>query len=327
MIRLEPFALDPVLVERPWGGSRLAALGKTLPEGAVIGESWELCDLPAAVAPHVVDPRSRVAGGPLAGRAIRELIEGFGARFLGSGRPTPEGDFPLLVKLLDAEQNLSVQVHPHAEYVARHPEARLKTESWYVVAADEGAGLFLDLQPGATHHQVDEVLGTPAVVDLLQRVPARPGAFYHLPAGLVHALGAGVIVAEVQTPSDTTFRLYDWVEEYRRPPRPLHLAECRETMVIGPAGATAIAPTDVEGARLLECNQYYWIREHRTAGSVVLDPSREVRILMVISGAIDVGQLRADTGTTVIVPAEAVPRTAVETAGDAIVLEIGLGSE
>jgi mannose-6-phosphate isomerase len=324
--RLEPFALSPVLVERPWGGSRLVAFGKHLSPGASVGESWELCDLPTEVAPHVVDPRSRVAGGPLAGLALRELIERFGPRLLGSVSPTPERNFPLLVKLLDAEENLSVQVHPHADYVARHPDARLKTESWYVVAADEGAELFLDFRSGVTLDQIDDALGTPEVVPLLQRVPAEPGAFHHLPAGLVHALGAGVIVAEVQTPSDTTFRLYDWGEEYGRAPRPLHLAECRETLVIDPPGATSVAPAEGSGSRLLESNNHYWIREHRTGNTLDLDPAAEVRILMVIAGEIEVDGRSFPVGTTVIVPAEAVAGVAVEAVENAIVLEVGLGS-
>jgi mannose-6-phosphate isomerase len=322
---LSPFRLDPVLVEKPWGGRRLAELGKALPTERMIGESWEVADLPAAPGSAVADPRSRVAGGPLAGAALRDLIERFGSALLGSATPTPDGGFPLLVKFLDAREHLSVQVHPHDEYVARHPDARLKTESWYVIDAVPGARLFLDIAEGTSLEQFRSALGTPAVVDMLRRVPATTGDFHHLPAGLLHALGAGVLVAEVQTPSDTTFRIYDWSDEYGRPVRDLHLAEAAETLVASPEGAISTGRLDGPGVRPLVVTGHYWMREHVSAGgAVTLVDLPETRVLMVTRGRLTVDGATARAGTTVVVPAGVVAGTAVTADVGAGVLEVGL---
>lgn len=217
----DPLHLDPLLVPKPWGGRRLARLGRRLPAGEQIGESWDVADLGPGVT-SVEDPCSRVAVGPCAGRSLADLIAADATALLG-GVATPDGRFPLLVKTLDAREHLSVQVHPPQAYVDEHPEVHLKTESWVVVDADPGAYLMLGFRDGVTLDDVRGALGTPAIAELLRRVPARAGDVHHLPAGLAHALGAGVMVAEVQTPSDTTFRLYDWTEEYGRAPRELHL--------------------------------------------------------------------------------------------------------
>lgn len=325
MDQLEAFALGPVLVERPWGGRRLEAYGKHLPPGLRIGESWEVCDLPASVAPHVVDPRSRVAGGPLAGLSLSELIERFGERFLGSASPTEEGDFPLLVKLLDARENLSVQVHPHAGYSRDHPESRPKTESWYIVEATEGAELFLGFETTVTLEQVEAAAGTPSIVGLLRRVPALAGGFHRLPAGLAHALGEGVMVVEIQTPSDSTFRLYDWSQHYGRRSRPLHLGEALETLTFGHEEDLSRAPATAPGVRDLESNRHYWTREHRSDGALTLDPASEVRVLVVAAGQLAVDGRAHGAGTTLIVPAEAIPNTTLRAEGEATVLEVGLG--
>ncbi len=114
MTDLAPFRLAPILVERPWGGRRLADYGKTLPAGAVIGESWELCDLPQHVVPSVDDPSSTVLDGPYAGARLRTVVAEATEALLGPVPPTAEGRFPLLFKLLDAREHLSVQVHPPA---------------------------------------------------------------------------------------------------------------------------------------------------------------------------------------------------------------------
>lgn len=325
MPSLPPLRLEPVLVAKPWGGRRLAEFGKPLPAQDMIGESWEVADLPAAPGSAVADPRSRVSDGPLAGAALCDLIDRFGAALLGSASPTPDGGFPLLVKFLDAREHLSVQVHPHAAYVERHPDARLKTESWYVMDAAPGAELFLDVADGVTPERFRSALGTPAVVDLLGRVPATAGGFHHLPAGLLHALGAGVLVAEVQTPSDTTFRVYDWNDEYGRPVRDLHLAEAAETLVASPEGAISSGRMEGPGVRPLILTEHYWIREHVSdGGRVALVDLPETRVLLVTRGGVTVDGTPARAGTTVVVPAETARATAVNADDGAGVLEVGL---
>lgn len=321
---MRPFALQPVLVERPWGGRRLDAYGKRLPAGFSIGESWEVADLPDHVAPHVPDPCSRVASGPLAGASLGDLIRSSGDELLGPVRPSDDRRFPLLVKLLDAREHLSVQVHPHARYVEEHPDTRLKTESWYVLEAEPEAELFLDVADGVGLRDVLGVIGTPGITSLLRTVPAVPGAFHHVPAGLIHALGAGVMVAEVQTPSDTTFRIYDWAEEYGREPRPLHATQSAASIVLHPEDAFSSEPAADRPSRRLIDTEYYWMIEHRTGGGPVQlagDPGP--RVLMVVSGWVTIGSVEAGSGMTVIVPSSAMP-CPVEAFHDAVLLEIGL---
>jgi mannose-6-phosphate isomerase len=322
MSELAPFRLAPVLVERPWGGRRLAAYGKGLPHGETIGESWELCDLPQEVAPHVDDPSSTVLDGPFAGERLRTVVARAGDDLLGSVSPTPDGRFPLLFKLLDAHEHLSVQVHPHEGYVAAHQGARLKTESWYIVDADPGAELYLDVVAGTTLADIEAVMGTAGIVPLLGRQAAQPGAFHHVPAGLIHALGAGSLVAEVQTPSDSTFRLYDWAAEYGRVPRPLHAAEAMASIVIGPPTAYSLEPSSATGVRELVANEHYRMREHHLEGSSALSVSPGPVIIGVTRGSVALGALELAAGTTAIVPASSGVR-ALEGVG-AVALEIGV---
>ena len=322
MTELAPFRLDPVLVERPWGGSRLADYGKTLPPGLDIGESWELCDLPQEVAPHVDDPSSGVLDGPYAGAKLRTVVAERSEDLLGPVAPTKDGRFPLLFKLLDAREHLSVQVHPHEAYVARHPEARLKTESWYIVDADAGAELYLDVTDGTTVADVEAVMGTPGIVPLLGVRPAVPGAFHHVPAGLIHALGAGTFVAEVQTPSDTTYRIYDWAVEYGRAPRQLHAAESLGSIILDPDAAFSLDATVAQGVRELVTTDYYWMREHRVdRGSSELARTLGPVVLNVTRGSVRLGDLMLPKGTTAIVPASS-SITDFECHG-AVVLEMG----
>ncbi len=292
----------------------------------MFGESWEVADLPDHLAPTVDDPRSRVATAPWEGASLSDLIARSAEALMGPVQPTAEGRFPLLVKLLDARENLSVQVHPDVDYVERHPEARLKTESWYVIEAEPDAELFLDVVDGVTRDEVVAVLGSQRITSLLGRVPARQGAFHHVPAGLIHALGGGVMVAEVQTPSDTTFRIYDWAEEYGRAPRQLHLAEAAESLVIHPLEAFSSSPRPDDDTRTLVTTPHYWMVEHRSHGGTMrLSSAPGPRVIMVIAGWATVEALELGAGDTAVVPAAALP-VMLEAFDRTVILEIGLPS-
>ena len=302
---LTPFCLEPVLVSKPWGGRRLAEFGKSLPPDEAIGESWDVADLDP-LATSVPDPATRVATGALAGATLRQVIARHGRELLGDATPAPGGRFPLLVKLLDARQSLSVQVHPPAAYVAAHSGAHLKTESWVVVDADPKAELLLGLVEGTTQDDIATTLGTPDMLPLLRRVPARAGDVHHLPAGLIHALGAGVLVAEVQTPSDTTYRLYDWVDEYGRTPRELQLEAGLECLRLEWATNTEPPPT-VTGSRagtLLDTPHYRLARHMLGADERLGSPDGEARILLVLQGTVRVADLPVlSRGGVAILPA------------------------
>lgn len=301
----QPFRLTPRLVEKPWGGRRLADWGRDLPADGLWGESWDVTDLDPA-ATDLPDPASRVADGPHAGERLEDLVAAAPDDLLGAS-PAAAGRFPLLVKTLDAREHLSVQVHPSSRYVAHDPTVNLKTESWVVVAAEPGAGMWLGLDHDVTLEQLRAAAGAPGMVELLRWIPAEPGAVHHLPAGLVHSLGAGVMVAEVQTPSDTTFRLYDWTSEYDRDPRDLHTAEALYAMELewdlnlDLAGVVARP----HGPTIVDAEHYRIDRHHLDAGTRHDSSGGRVRVLMVLAGTVHVAGLDdpVPAGGVVVLPA------------------------
>lgn len=331
-----PLTFEPMLLEKVWGGSRLARLGKRMGANARIGESWEIADLDGTSASGAGGGamRSIIAEGPLAGRMLREALELWGERLIGAGHSKKRGArparFPLLVKFLDAREHLSVQVHPSPAYAASHPGAYLKTECWYVVDADPDAVIFKGFIPGTTRADVEQALRTgegEGLVRLLRSVPAVPGECHNLPSGAVHALGAGVLVAEVQTPSDTTFRVYDWAKEYGRTGRTLHVEEALACMDLGPAPEAMHG----DGRRTsLARTEFFEIDEYRPEGQAMpLPPGCSV--LMVLRGSMTLrgcgeDDRRYEAGTTVLVPAEL--SSAITAWGDvgAVILRAGLGS-
>jgi hypothetical protein len=190
---------------RPWGGHRLAtALGKPAPTDTPIGEAWLVSDHPS----HV----SRVAEGPWAGHTLHEILKAVPEALLGTlARPTPQGRFPLLLKLLDAAEPLSVQVHPDDHHALRLGEPDVgKTEMWYVLDADPQSCLYCGLHADTTPEQLTQGIHNGGLVEHLITFPATPGASVFVPAGTIHAIGAGILIAEIQQNSDLTYRLYDW---------------------------------------------------------------------------------------------------------------------
>ncbi|MBK5267408.1 MAG: class I mannose-6-phosphate isomerase [Acidimicrobiia bacterium] len=317
---LYPMILEPILAPKPWGGDRLAAYGKAVAAGDRIGESWEVADLDLDKFGTVPFGKSQVVNGPLAGETLRGLMTENGIELLGTAARF--GQFPLLIKLLDAREPLSVQVHPTSDYVAHHPDTHMKTESWYVVEAEPEAVIFKGFRPGTQASDIARTAGTPELVGYLQTIPVSAGDIHHLPAGTIHALGAGVLVAEVQTPSDTTFRLYDWTEELNRPERPLQIAEalaCLDYADPPQADPIELGPT----VRSLIHTDHYWIHEHRSpVGTLTTDASPGLRVFMVLTGTVAIGAVSAGIGSTVLVPASTPSVVRAETT--AIVLEIGL---
>ncbi|MEM7628997.1 MAG: type I phosphomannose isomerase catalytic subunit [Planctomycetota bacterium] len=253
-----PFVLSPILKPKVWGGRRLARFAKALPpEGgpdAMIGESWELADLDSTSAGGGGGEaaHSTIATGAMAGHTIRDAVRAWGGDLLGDASPTASGGFPLLVKYLDAREHLSVQVHPSPAYAAAHADAHLKTESWYVLAAEASVladgtpiepVLYKGVREGVTPDVFASLVAEGRAGEAMVAEPAVPGTCHTLPSGTLHALGAGVLVAEVQTPSDTTFRVYDWQREYARPDRELHLERAMRCIEWGaaPGGLSARA--------------------------------------------------------------------------------------
>lgn len=224
---IAPLRFRPILKQRAWGGRALAAFGKSLPDDSLIGESWELADLPKSIQ----DGRSVVDGGPFDGRTLHSIITESPDAILGRAAAGPDGGFPLLLKLLDAHENLSLQVHPSQAYAAAHPAAFFKTEAWVVLAVEPPGLLYAGVDPSVTRESFAQAMTDGTVGELLNAIAVAPGDSIFLKSGMCHSLGAGVLVAEVQTPSDTTFRVFDW--NRNDPNRPLHFEQARECVLLG----------------------------------------------------------------------------------------------
>jgi mannose-6-phosphate isomerase len=198
---LYPFTFHPTFKQRVWGGRELERLyHKPLPPGVPIGESWEISDRPGDV--------SVVSNGPLAGKDLRWLMEKHAADLLGDARPQG-GRFPLLLKILDTQEKLSLQVHPPAA-VASSLAGEPKTEMWYVAEAAPGAELYVGLKRGVTRTEFEQRIKDGTVAGCFHRIGVQAGDAMFLPSGRVHALGAGLVIFEIQQNSDTTYRVFDW---------------------------------------------------------------------------------------------------------------------
>ncbi len=215
---LYPLTFQPAFKERVWGGRELARLyGKKLPPGAVIGESWEIADRPGDA--------SLIANGPLAGKNLRWLMEQHAEEILGSAKPAADGRFPLLCKILDAREKLSLQVHPPADKAAAL-KGEPKTEMWYIADAAPGASLYVGLKRGVTRAVFEEKIADGSVADCFHRIPVKAGDTMFLPSGRVHAIGDGLVIFEIQQNSDTTYRVFDWNRVgLDGQPRELHIAQ------------------------------------------------------------------------------------------------------
>jgi mannose-6-phosphate isomerase len=197
-----PLTFRPIFKERIWGGRNLERLyAKPLPPAVPIGESWEITDRPEGV--------SEITNGPLAGRDLRWLMENHAAELLGRTDPTTAGRFPLLVKILDAQDVLSLQVHPPAA-LAESLGGEPKTEMWYFAETTPTAEIFVGLKRGVTRTEFEQRLADGSVAQCFHRHAVKAGNAMFLPSGRVHALGAGSVIFEIQQNSDTTYRVFDW---------------------------------------------------------------------------------------------------------------------
>lgn len=220
---LYPLIFQPIFKERIWGGRNLARLYKKhLPPGLSIGESWEIVDRP--------DDVSIVSNGPLAGNSLHWLMENHRDDLMGGANPAGSRRFPLLIKILDAQQKLSLQVHPPRKK-AGEPGGEPKTEMWFVAHATLEADLYAGLKRGVSRAGFEEKLKQGKVAECFHRIPVKAGDALFLPSGRVHAIGAGNIIFEVQQNSDTTYRVFDWNRvETNGKPRELHVEKSLESI-------------------------------------------------------------------------------------------------
>lgn len=250
---LHPFTFEPIFKERVWGGRNLERLyDKPLPPDAAIGESWEITDRPEGV--------SVIANGPLKGRDLRWLMDNHGRELLGR-EVAPNERFPLLVKILDAQQKLSVQVHPPAG-IAEDLGGEPKSEMWHVTHAESDADIYVGLKGGASRDEFERKIGDGSVADCLHRIETRAGDSIYLPSGRLHAIGAGNVIFEIQQNSDTTYRVFDWNRVgLDGEPRELHVEQAMKSIDFADfEPPLSDEPASVEqglNKRLLTCNRHF----------------------------------------------------------------------
>lgn len=300
-----PLVFKPLFRPKIWGGRNLERLlEKPLPAGEIVGESWECADLEAG--------QSVVAAGPAAGRTLHELVDAWGADLLGRA-PLVGGRFPLLIKFLDAVEPLSIQVHPDAETAARIGDgARPKEEMFYVIDAAPNGCIYLGLRPGVTRDDLAAAANSGRIESLLHRIPVKPGQSFHARPGTVHALGAGVVVAEVETPSDTTYRIYDWGRSRGPADSGLHLAQALESVRFEDIAPPPPRRSHVGGlfttvTRLTECPAFVVEKVRFIEGMDMEIPYAELVVWVVLEGRGTIrhanGRIAFKKGDVVVLPA------------------------
>lgn len=315
-----PLIFRPVYRDYIWGGDRiLHKYGRAAPPG-IYAESWEISARPEGM--------SVVAAGPWAGQTLQDLIDRRPADVLGAGA---SAGFPLLIKLIDARERLSVQVHPDETAAARHG-GEPKTEAWYILEAQPGAQVFAGLKPGLRRRDLEDAIRQGRVEETLTALPVQAGDTVFIPGGLVHALDAGILLLEVQQNSNTTYRLYDWDRVgHDGRPRAVHVAEALRTIRWDLRESAIQPPTplpprpDCDGESLIQCRQFQM--ERWRIGQALDDPADgRFRAWFVVSGTLRVAggaeEIAVPAGTTFLLPAALEVARLVAGAGGAQAIRI-----
>ena len=297
-----PIKMTPCTKAAPWGGSKLANEFYKKTEFEFTGESWE--------ASAHKNGKSVAANGAYAGKDLAALTEEFGKEFLGT---RVEGsEFPVLFKLIDARDKLSVQVHPNDEYARKAENDNGKTEMWTVIGCEEGAGLYLGFDKPITKEEYAERIKNNTLEEVLKFVPAELGRSYFLPAGLVHAIGAGLVIAEIQQSSDSTYRVYDWGRMgLDGKPRQLHIEKAIDVSNTSWAGAASESLSVSEDGctrEWLNACGYFAAMKLNLSGTVVentLGGSFHIVFVSEGDGSVTCGGVSVSVGKgeTVIIPA------------------------
>lgn len=224
-MKVYPLIFEPILQDRIWGGTKLKTdLGKQNLPTQTTGESWELSEVEG----HV----SMIANGEYKGQSLSGLLEKYPAEVMGYKVHEKFGvHFPLLFKFLDAREDLSIQVHPNDELAKKRHNSFGKTEMWYVMQADEGARIIVGFKQKSSPEQYLEHLNNKSLIDILNEVPVKKGDVFLLETGTIHAIGAGIVIAEIQQTSDITYRVYDWDRvDAQGKSRELHIEQALDAM-------------------------------------------------------------------------------------------------
>lgn len=299
-----PLEFEPILKSIRWGGTRLGTvLGKPIGDRTDVAESWEVADQR--------DGQSVVASGPHQGRTLEDLIAKSPQAILGAGaRPR---QFPLLIKFLDAHDRLSVQVHPNDEQAKAYgADQNGKTEAWVILDAAPGSRLFAGLKEHVDRARFEQALQDGTVAECLHALSVQAGDAVFIPAGTVHAIGEGVLLAEVQQQSNLTFRIDDWGRlGSDGQPRQLHIEDALRCIDFSRGPVAVARPRLVRDSPKLEelvtC-EYFTIRRHTVAEQTTIDTRGQFRVLMTLAGegtaSAGGSSSRLQLGKTVLLPAD-----------------------
>jgi mannose-6-phosphate isomerase len=287
----QPLSFEPLFMERIWGGRKLAELfRKKLPPNKPIGESWEIVDRPEA--------QSVVSNGPLKGKTVHELWSQYRTDIFGCLPDAPR--FPLLIKLLDAREKLSLQVHP-PEKIAAKLGGEPKTECWYVASAQSNADLFVGFKESTNREAFEKSLRAGLADNHVHTIRVQEGDAMFLPAGRFHAVGAGNVLVEVQQNSDTTYRVFDWnrVDEKTGRPRQLHIDQALESIDF-----SDVAPTPIEAkGELLVQDELFELQKWKLNSPREITPPGQFAIVCCLTGSLSCADVDLRPGEFFLVPA------------------------
>ncbi len=302
---MEPLQFTPILKCRRWGGRKLGdRLGKTLGERQDYAESWEICDLG--------EFQSVVQSGPHAGKTLNELVKEYPEELLGSRSDAKQ--FPLLLKYLDSHRASSLQVHPNDDQALRIAgEQNGKTEAWVILDATKDSWIYAGLKSSVSRNDLVKAIELGDITSCLHRIEPHQGEVYYIPAGTIHALGDGILVAEIQQSSDLTYRIHDWdwVDENGQP-RELHLKVALECIdfkcgPVEPVSSGLSQKIDSKKAELLIDAPYFQVERFSCQDSYKISEENHCRVLMLLAGsckiATEATSHTCQTGSTLLLPA------------------------
>jgi mannose-6-phosphate isomerase len=282
--KLYPFKFKPIYKELIWGGQKLREfLGKDIPPAKKIGESWELADLP--------NDKSVITNGELAGHTLTQIIRQFPRQIMGD--ENFRGPFPVMIKFIDAQEVLSIQVHPDAQACRRMGSGAPKTEFWYILVAEKDAVIYNGPKKAVAKEEFSQAIRNGTVVELLDKIPVKKGQCYFLPGGTVHSIGAGILIAEIQTPSDTTYRIFDWNRlDAGGKPRQLNIKEAIASINFDSTGASLVDAS--EG--IVNCEYFKVCRKQNAKDSLRSLHTGQMQTLIILKGC---GVIESDETTSV----------------------------
>jgi len=310
---MEPITFLPLYMERVWGGRELEHIyGRSLPDSSrPYGESWEIVDRE--------NEQSIVAEGPFSGKSLHQLWTEHREEIFGKGFADHQR-FPLLIKVLDARDDLSIQVHPPT-HLAKSLGGEPKTEMWFIADSNPGARLYVGLKHGVTRDRFEQAIRDGSVADCVHAIQPQTGDSIFIASGRLHAIGAGFLIHEIQQNSDTTYRVFDWNRMgLDGNPRALHVEESLASIDFDDFEPSMDIP---RGEELAACEFFTTIRKQLTADELLKNPiAGEFSIISVVDGALKSADGKTfGKGDFLLLPADGAPLTAPS---DTTVLQVTL---